>query len=636
MWNQQHRISHSARHLTQQSLYGLLCVVLVTLSVGCEPIKARFSRVELPNLGPPLPVSARMEFDPSLTKAKVNYVDACNHMMELPIGSILEDTLLQAAHQTFTMVSGSSTATSEAKPDVIVHIRLLEPRLKILNDALYDRPPAELSLDALAEFRDLSGTLLREVPIQATRQERLMVETTQLRCAYATIDAFAGDTAADLARKFMVEARHQFGASAATAPTGPAQQAITQAPTPSPIPSTASGGKAKLSSLSFKATVLDENSNLILEGGERIRVRVDVANTGSNPVHNASASIAGAPEILSQFPATTLPIGPLQPGESKNIEFVATLPQSVQAQRAEIQVSISTPPGVSAVPPQMLVAAVSQAGTKSDDVDIVPTAAGGFHRPQTYLISIGLSAYRDQRIAARKFAALDAEMIASYVQSLGGVPAKNIRLIQDWKALRPDIEEALLDWLPPLVTGESVVLIYFAGHAMVAPSGEVFLVPYDGNPANSARLYPLKDFDAALARLKARHTLFIFDGVVAKLGNDAKAKVTRPRWNVTSSGEVRLVGLNGLGKGVESDKLRHGLFTYYLLRGLRGEADMNRNGEVTVGELAAYVEQKIPSAAKSSFNQEQRPLVTPTLRATDKIADLVLAKPATVQDTSAP
>lgn len=636
MNNQYRETPRSRWYLRQLSLCGVLSIVLLSLSVGCESIKARFSRATLPNLGPPIPASARMEFDPSLTNAKPTYVDGCSHLMDLPIGSILEDTLLQAAHQTFTTVSGSGTTPSNDQPDVIVHVRLLEPRLKIQTDALYDRPPAELSLDALVQFRDTSGKLLREVSLQATRQERLMLEATQTRCAYATIDAFAEDTASDLAAKFMVEARSYFGAGVASVPADPARQSMAQSPAPQPIPSAVPGGRSAPSSLSFKATILDENSNSILEGGERIRVRVDVVNTGSSPVHNASASIAGTPAVLSHFPATTLSVGPLQPGESKTVEFVATLPQSIQAQRAEMQISLSDPSGGSALTPQILVAAVRPTGTQSDDVDIVPAAAGGFHHPQTYLVSIGLSAYRDRQIAARKFAALDAEMIASYFHSLGGVPAKNIRLIQDWKALRPDIEETLLDWLPPLVTGDSVVIVYFAGHAMVAPSGDIFLVPYDGNPANTTRLYPLKDFDAAIARLKTKHTLFMFDGVVAKLGSDAKSKVAGPRWSVPSGGGIRFIGLNGLGKGIESDKLRHGLFTYYLLRGLRGEADMNRNGDVTVGELAAYVEQKIPSAAKSSFNQEQRPLVTPTLRGSDKTAELILTKPATIQSASTP
>ena len=51
----------------------------------------------------------------------------------------------------------------------------------------------------------------------------------------------------------------------------------------------------------------------------------------------------------------------------------------------------------------------------------------------------------------------------------------------------------------------------------------------------------------------------------------------------------------GFGKSLESDTLRHGLFTYYLLRGLRGEADLNRNGEVTIGEVTDYLTRKIPT-----------------------------------------
>jgi uncharacterized caspase-like protein len=60
---------------------------------------------------------------------------------------------------------------------------------------------------------------------------------------------------------------------------------------------------------------------------------------------------------------------------------------------------------------------------------------------------------------------------------------------------------------------------------------------------------------------------------------------------------IRLIGA-GAGASVESEKLRHGLFTYHLVRGLRGEADENLNGEVTLGELAAYL--SLPSVANRS------------------------------------
>jgi len=53
-----------------------------------------------------------------------------------------------------------------------------------------------------------------------------------------------------------------------------------------------------------------------------------------------------------------------------------------------------------------------------------------------------------------------------------GVPAPNIQLLQDWKAVRTDIEEFILGWLPKRLTSESVVIVYFSGQAAVSPSGE--------------------------------------------------------------------------------------------------------------------------------------------------------------------
>jgi hypothetical protein len=89
-----------------------------------------------------------------------------------------------------------------------------------------------------------------------------------------------------------------------------------------------------------------------------------------------------------------------------------------------------------------------------------------------------------------------------------------------------------------------------------------------------------------------------------------------------------MIGTTGLRSGLEPDKLRHGLFTYYLLRGFKGDADANFNGEVTLGELAAYLGRAVPASARQDFNQEQRPLIIPPIQPTGKSADLVLSKSA--------
>jgi hypothetical protein len=86
---------------------------------------------------------------------------------------------------------------------------------------------------------------------------------------------------------------------------------------------------------------------------------------------------------------------------------------------------------------------------------------------------------------------------------------------------------------------------------------------------------------------------------------------------------------------LEDDQHRHGLFTYHLLRALRGEADINRDGNVTLGEAVLYLSQKVRWASKTYMNQEQRPLVVPTISHTDPSAALILTKQAAILGTEA-
>lgn len=620
---------------TYRALVLGMLFIHVLGSAGCETIKSRFSQQALPDLGPPIPLIVQMDIDPSLSQAKTEYIDNCSKIRPLSIGSTVEDMLVQAAHQTFRAVVVPGGHTAEAKPDVIVRVRMLDPRLKIQSDGLYDRAPAELNLDAFAEFYDASGTLLAERPLQATRKERLQLELTQQRCDYLA-DPLVQNTSTMLASQFMQEARVLLAPAAAASPAGPSVAAADAASKATTLPAATVPAPIPAHALSFKATLLDENSNLILEGGERIRVRVDVVNTSSQTVQDISIQLAGPPTLITQFPATTLSTGAIQAGGSKSLEFIATLPQSLRAQQAEFHVSLVSGSGQPVPSPQTLLASVQPTGLRTDDVDQVPVVTAGFQRPEDYLISIGLSSYRDPQIHPRKHAALDAEMVATYLQSLGGLPRNNVRLLQDWSALRPDIEEALLDWLPSRITPDSVVMVYFAGHATVSPAGETFLIPYDGALASTTRLYPLKDLETALGRLKAKQVLFVFDGTVLKSGVDGRAKVSTPKWLGTTGKVLHVIATTGFGKSLESDTLRHGLFTYYLLRGLRGEADLNGNGEVTIGEVATYLNRKVPTAAKSNFKQEQQPQVLPALSAQDKSLDVVLTKPSITPATGQP
>lgn len=490
--------------------FFMSCVVLN----GCQQFDALIKKSALPDMGPQIPATVRMKFDPALTAAIAQYSDACNHPQELRIGPELEDVMIDAAHRTFQTVLIAGHPPANTSADVEADITLQQSGLKIQTDGVYDRLPTELSLESLVVFRDRSGKVLGERTLKTTRNERIILEPTQHRCAYVTMDSFLHDTAVVLGTQFMRESRTLFE---------PAQTAA-------PVPSVA---------------------------------------------------------------ATPAPIKPPVP-ESPAVSAVPSQPQTV-------------------VQPKL-----------SDNVDQIPKPSA-FQQPHTFVIAIGISTHRDPGLSVRKYASLDAEMVANYFQTLGGVPPANIRLMIDMKALRPDIEETLLDWLPTRVTSDSVVIIYFSGQAKVSATGETFLVPYEGG-ASASRLYPLKDLQASLSRLKAKQIVLLFDGSVSRLNGESKGKSKEPQWEVGGNQVVRLIATTGLRDGLESDKLRHGLFTYYLLRGLKGEADDNLDGEVMLGELAAFISRSVPPAAKSAFHQEQYPQVLPAILA--GAGTTLLTKPA--------
>jgi uncharacterized caspase-like protein len=55
-----------------------------------------------------------------------------------------------------------------------------------------------------------------------------------------------------------------------------------------------------------------------------------------------------------------------------------------------------------------------------------------------------------------------------------------------------------------------------------------------------------------------------------------------------------------------SPDLKHGIFSYYLMRGMEGEADANRDGKITAGEMHSYLTEQVMRQA-GMMNRKQQP-----------------------------
>ena len=116
---------------------------------------------------------------------------------------------------------------------------------------------------------------------------------------------FPQDASTTLATQFMQESRVLLAPGTQPSTAG---SAITR-----PLPAEGAGDGAfgkfdrcPLPSLSFKATLLDEKEPDARKRRARVRVRVDVVNTGAQTVQDSAVRLTGPQALLVQFPATTL------------------------------------------------------------------------------------------------------------------------------------------------------------------------------------------------------------------------------------------------------------------------------------------------------------------------------------------
>lgn len=102
---------------------------------------------------------------------------------------------------------------------------------------------------------------------------------------------------------------------------------------------------------------------------------------------------------------------------------------------------------------------------------------------QKWAVVIGISKYKDSRIAGLRYASADVHSFYEWLisQQGGGYAPSRIRLLLDSEATVQNIKNALFNWLKQPLK-EDMVTIYFAGHGSPeSPDSpnNLFLLPYD-------------------------------------------------------------------------------------------------------------------------------------------------------------
>ena len=222
------------------------------------------------------------------------------------------------------------------------------------------------------------------------------------------------------------------------------------------------------------------------------------------------------------------------------------------------------------------------------------------------------------------FAIHDAQVMKEYLVKAFGYASANIIYIENASLAKmyevfgtsDNYQGKLYKWVKP---GQSRVFIYYVGHgAPDQQSGEGYFVPVDANPQYiSTNGYKLSTFYENLSKISAIKKTVVIDacfsgssangqllkgvsGLTARLKSEPKATVAADLL-LTSAGMDQVASWYP-DKG-------HSLFTYFFLKGIQGDADTNKDGNITMGEMKVWLNDQVPYMARRLTGNEQQPVI---------------------------
>ena len=197
---------------------------------------------------------------------------------------------------------------------------------------------------------------------------------------------------------------------------------------------------------------------------------------------------------------------------------------------------------------------------------------------------------------------------------------KNIKILIDEDANLISSLGTLKKWLPGKIKSQQTeLIIFFAGHGLASNDGKkLYLLPQDSDPdlLDRTALSRNELFETIL-KLDPKNVVMFFDTCFSGISRDEKTLLASARpIRILADEQEELPNnftifsasqLDQISSGIKEAK--HGIFSYFLMKGLEGDADTNKDRNITNGELLAYMNENVSQKA-SELGREQNPSLT--------------------------
>lgn len=209
-----------------------------------------------------------------------------------------------------------------------------------------------------------------------------------------------------------------------------------------------------------------------------------------------------------------------------------------------------------------------------------------------YALLVGVSAYN--HMPTLKYTDDDAYRIFAFLKSPegGALPDEQIRLLIDEDATRENILKEMQKVFFKADKND-MVMLYFSGHGLKGS-----LIPYDFDGFNNQLAYT--DVQAILDRSEAKQKVCLVDACYAGSMQQPKTATISQSLNQfyslinnANSGTAFLLSSADTEVSLEDNGLRQGVFSHFLIKGLKGDADQNQDKMIQLGELFNFVTKEV-------------------------------------------
>ena len=260
-----------------------------------------------------------------------------------------------------------------------------------------------------------------------------------------------------------------------------------------------------------------------------------------------------------------------------------------------------------------------------DTVEIVARGADGqtvqtFAAPRIdkrWAVVVGVGEYESEDIPDLEFASADARAVRDFLESDAAGPFDEVLYLENERATGAAMREALFVFLQQ-ADWDDLVVIYYAGHGAPDPGrpDNLYLLPTDSDlNAMASTGFPMWDVKTALRRqIAAERVLVIADAchsagtadVRAVGGGDSNQIAGGFQELFTPSRRLMMTAADTDEFSLEDERWGgHGVFTHFMLEGLRGAGDIDGNGIVTFTELFDHVDSNVRDATRGRQNPQR-------------------------------